>query len=146
MRGRWAFDGDTDPMMFKQPYREWAPPVRRWLGWGAAALLLAGLQWLGDSLMAFTGWPLPGSLVGLLLLLGLLALRGGVPQGLDELSAPLLRHLMLFLIPSVAAVGLYGHLLTQHAAVFALSATLVTVFTIAVTGWTLHRLLRRHPT
>lgn len=111
-------------------------------GWLAAAVLLAGLQWLGDALVAFLGWPLPGSLLGLLMLLGLLALRGGVPRSLDEVTAPLLRHLMLFLIPPVAAVGLYGHLLWQHAALFALAATLVTAFTIAVTGWALHRLMR----
>lgn len=107
-----------------------------------AALALAGLQWLGDALVALAGWPLPGSLVGLLMLLGVLALWGGVPQGLDEVTAPLLRHLMLFLIPSVAAVGLYGGLLSQHLAVFVLAATLVTAFTLAVTGWTLHRLMR----
>ncbi len=112
-------------------------------GWLAAALTLAGLQWLGDMLVAFMGWPLPGSLVGLLLLLGMLALNGGVPQRLEDVTAPLLRHLMLFLIPSVAAVVLYGGLLSQHAWVFVLSATLVTALTIAVTGWTLHRLLRR---
>jgi holin-like protein len=119
------------------------PRVRRVAGWLAAALLLAGLQWLGDALVAFLAWPLPGSLLGLLMLLGLLGLRGGVPRGLDELTVPLLRHLMLFLIPSVAAVGLYGHLLWQHAALFALAATLVTALTIAVTGWALHRLMRR---
>lgn len=122
-----------------------SPGPRAWrvVGWLAAALLLAGLQWLGDAVVALAGWPLPGSLLGLLMLLGLLALRGGVPQGLDDVTAPLLKHLMLFLIPSVAAVGLYGHLLTQHAALFALAATLVTAFTIAVTGWTLHALMRR---
>lgn len=122
------------------------PRARRVVGWLAAALLLAGLQWLGDAVVAFAGWPLPGSLLGLLMLLGLLALLGGVPQGLDDVTAPLLKHLMLFLIPSVAAVGLYGHLLSQHAALFALAVTLVTALTIAVTGWTLHALMwRRRP-
>lgn len=127
-------------MMF---LKDRGPRARRVAGWLAALLLLAGLQWLGDALVVFLGWPLPGSLLGLLMLLVVLALRGGVPRGLDEVTAPLLRHLMLFLIPSVAAVGLYGHLLWQHAALFALAATLVTAVTIAVTGWTLHRLMRR---
>lgn len=129
--------------MFKT-YREKWPRAARATGWLAAAALLAGLQWLGDRLVGFLGWPLPGSLAGLLMLLGLLALRGGVPAGLDEVSTPLLKHLMLFLIPSIAAVGLYGHLLLQHAALFALAATLSTVSTIAVTGWTLRRLMQRH--
>jgi holin-like protein len=118
------------------------PRARRAAGWVAAALLLAGLQALGDALVVFLGWPLPGSLVGLLVLFGLLVLRGGVPQGLDEISVPVLRHLMLFLIPSVAAVALYGHLVWQHATLFVLAASVVTVLTIAVSGWTLHRLMR----
>ncbi|MDO9434079.1 CidA/LrgA family protein [Hydrogenophaga sp.] len=118
------------------------PGARRTVGWLAVALVLAGLQWLGDTLVAFMGWPLPGSLVGLLMLLGALALKGGVPQSLEDVTSPLLQHLMLFLIPSVAAVVLYGGLLSEHAVVFVLAATLVTAFTIAVTGWTLHRLMR----
>ncbi|WP_171020105.1 CidA/LrgA family protein [Hydrogenophaga sp. 2FB] len=114
----------------------------KWFKYMVAALALAGLQWMGDALVALLGWPLPGSLVGLLLLLGALALRGGVPQSLEAVASPLLRHLMLFLIPSVAAVGLYGGLLSQHLVVFVLAATLVTALTIAATGWTLHRLMR----
>lgn len=128
--------------MFKTHQERW-PKAWRVLGWIAGAALLGCLQWLGDQLVARLGWPLPGSLVGLLMLLGLLALRGGVPRGLDEVTTPLLRHLMLFLIPSVAAVGLYAHLLLQHAALFVAAATLGTVFTIAVTGWTLHHLMKR---
>lgn len=123
-------------------FRRFGPRTPRVAGWLAAALLLAGLQWLGDALVAFLDWPLPGSLPGLLMLFGLLVLRGGVPRGLDEATGPLLRHLMLFLIPSVAAVGLYGPQLWQHAALFVLAATLVTAFTLAVTGWVLHRLMR----
>jgi holin-like protein len=47
-----------------------------------ALLAMAGLvalQLLGDALVAQTGWPVPGSLVGLLLLLAGLVLRGRVP-------------------------------------------------------------------
>jgi len=66
---------------------------------------LMGLQWLGDGLVAWLGWPVPGSLVGLLALLAGLLLADRVPKALDDVSAPLLRHLMLLLIPSVAAVA-----------------------------------------
>ncbi|MDP3927297.1 MAG: CidA/LrgA family protein [Hydrogenophaga sp.] len=111
-----------------------------------ALLAMAGLvslQFLGDALVARTGWPVPGSLVGLLLLLAALVLRRRVPQALDDVSAPLLRHLMLLLIPSVAAVGLYAGLLTQHAAAFLFVSVGVTALTIVVTAWTLKRLLKR---
>jgi len=104
---------------------------------------LVALQFLGDALVARTGWPVPGSLVGLLLLLAGLLLWGRVPQALDDVSAPLLRHLMLLLIPSVAAVGLHAGLLTQHAAAFLLVSVGVTALTIVLTAWTLLRLLQR---
>lgn len=111
-----------------------------------ALLAMAGLvalQWLGDAVVAQTGWPVPGSLMGLLLLLTGLVLWGRVPQALDDVSAPLLRHLMLLLIPSVAAVGLYAALLTQQAVAFLLVSVGVTALTIVVTAWTLQKLLKR---
>lgn len=108
-----------------------------------ATSVLVGLQWLGDAVVAWWGWPVPGALMGLLLLLGALFAAGGVPQALDDVSTPLLRHLMLLLIPSVAAVGLYTGLLSQHAAAFLLVAVVVTTLTLVVTAWTLQRLIRR---
>lgn len=112
----------------------------------AALALLAALQWLGDTLVAWSGWPVSGSVVGMLLLLALLCLRGRVPASLDTATAPLLRHLMLLLIPSVAAVSLHAALLWQHAAAFAVAAVVATALTVVVTAWTLQRLLaRRHP-
>ena len=65
-------------MMF---LKDRGPRARRVAGWLAALLLLAGLQWLGDALVVFLGWPLPGSLLGLLMLLGLLALRCAARPG-----------------------------------------------------------------
>ena len=109
----------------------------------AAAALLGALQWLGDAIVDRTGWPVSGSVLGLLMLLALLCLRGGVPESLETVTAPLLRHLMLLLIPSVAAVSLYVGLLSRHAGVFILTAVAATLLTVGVTAWTLQRLLRR---
>ena len=55
-----------------------------------------------------------------------------------------LRHPSIVGIHGFGQSGGYCHLLMEHAAVFVLAATVITVFTIAVTGWTLHRLMRRH--
>ena len=115
---------------------------------GKALLAASGLvllQFAGDALVAKTGWPIPGALVGLLLLLGGLSLRGRVPQALDDVSTPLLRHLMLLLIPSVAAVGLYVHQLAQQAWVFVLVSTVVTGLTVAVTALGLQAMMKKAP-
>jgi holin-like protein len=108
-----------------------------------AAALLAGLQGLGDALVAWSGWPVSGSVLGMLMLLALLCIAGRVPASVDAVTAPLLRHLMLLLIPSVAAVSVYAALLWRHAAVFVVVSIAATLVTVAVTGWTLQRLLRR---
>lgn len=115
---------------------------------GKALLVLAGLvllQCLGDAVVARAGLPVPGALVGLLLLLGGLMWWGRVPAPLDDVCTPLLRHLMLLLIPSVAAVGLYAGLVLQHAVAFLLVCTGVTALTLAATAWTLQRMMRRPP-
>lgn len=103
---------------------------------------LMGLQWLGDAVVAHTGWPVPGALVGLLLLLGGLLVRGGVPMALDDVSAPLLGHLMLLLIPSVAAVGLYAGRVWAHGVAFLLVNTVVTALTLGLTAGLLQRLVK----
>ncbi len=108
-----------------------------------AALGLFVLQWLGDAIVAWAGWPVPGSLVGLLMLLGLLILRGGVPEGVEDVTQPLLRHLMLLLIPSVASVSVYGGLIAAGAAPFAAAAVIGTALTSLATGLTLQWLWRR---
>ena len=110
-----------------------------------AALGLGGLQWLGDAVVAWTGWPVPGSLVGMLLLLIALALRGSVPAGLEAVTAPLLRHLMLLLIPSVAAVSVHAGLLARQGGLFVAVCLGGTVVTVAVTALVLRRWMPKEP-
>lgn len=108
-----------------------------------AAMGLVALQLLSDALVAKTGWPVPGALIGLLVLLCGLALADRVPQALDDVSTPLLKHLMLLLIPSVTAVGLYASQMVQHLTVFLLASTVVTALTLAATALVLQRLMKR---
>ena len=120
--------------------------LRKILRPAKALLAVAGLlalQVLGDALVALTGWPVPGALLGMLLLLGGLAVKGRVPQAMEDACAPFLRHLMLLLIPSVAAVSQYVEPLTQHLWLFVLISTLVTGLTLAVTVVILRRMLQK---
>nr|WP_280179156.1 CidA/LrgA family protein [Pyruvatibacter mobilis] len=70
------------------------------------ALILA--QIIGTAAMQGLGLPIPGPVAGLVLLLGVLAVSGGIPAGLGRLADLLLRHLNLFFVP--AGVGLMAHL------------------------------------
>ena len=91
--------------------------------------MIEGLIWLlsaqlaGELLSALLHLPIPGPIIGMLLLLIALAVRGGPGRPLSRVSRSLIRYLPLILIPP--AVGLMDHLplLRQHGDV--LLATIV---------------------
>ena len=71
--------------------------------------------WLaGTALVTWLQWPIPGNVVGLLLLWLVLVLNKGVPDWLKQPSDLLLRYLTLLFVP--AGVGLIQHwsLLTHY--------------------------------
>ncbi|WP_157954191.1 CidA/LrgA family protein [Microbulbifer sp. A4B17] len=76
--------------------------ISHWLG--GAAILVAG-SWLGNLTSSSLSLPIPGSVVGMLVLLLILVLYGGVPTGLSRVSSQLLYLLPLLLLP--AAVGVF---------------------------------------
>lgn len=110
-----------------------------------ALLLLC--QLLGEVSVVWSGLPVPGPVVGMLLLFTGLALRGGVSDGLGDLVDGLLKHLSLLFVP--AGVGVMLHIAMLREEWVAISAALLvsTLLTILVTGllmtllirWTSHR-------
>lgn len=120
-----------------------APRSSRWAWRIGACALLGGLQWLGDIFVSWVDWPVSGSVVGMLVLLGALTAYGRVPDSIEVVTAPLLRHLMLLLIPSVAAISMHAALVMQSGIVFVVVSVVVTALTVIVTAWTLNRLMRR---
>ena len=113
--------------------------VRPELGEAARAMLesvtvLLACQLAGEALVRTTGLPVPGPVVGMLLLFAGLAARGGVPEGLERASRGLLDNLSLLFVP--AGVGVLSHLALVGAEWLPISVSLLvsTVLTIAVTG------------
>ncbi len=99
---------------------------------GALTLLLA-CQLAGESLQRLLGLPLPGPVIGLVLLLALLAIRRAVWPALATTARGLLQHLTLLYVP--AGVGLMVHLARLQQQWLPLVAALVgsTVLTLLVT-------------
>ena len=109
------------------------------------ALLLA-CQLAGEVIARFFGMPVPGPVVGMVLLLALLMIRGGPPEGLRTAADGLLRHLALLYVP--AGVGLMVHFHLIAADWLAIAAGLVgsTVAALVVTALTMQWLSgRRRP-
>lgn len=110
----------------------------------AFAVLLV-LQLVGELLVQSLGLPLPGPLIGMLLLFGLLVWRGGVPEPLRKLGEVLLQNMMLLFIPAVAGVMMLFDRVAQEWLPFFVACIGGAAITLAVTALVLQALLRRRP-
>lgn len=108
---------------------------------GAFTLLLV-YQLAGEVLVQLTGLPVPGPVVGMLLLFVTLAARGSPPQWLRDTCQGLLAHLSLLFVP--AGVGVLLHFQRLGAEWLAIVVALVasTVLTIGVTALVMRALQR----
>lgn len=99
-----------------------------------AILALLACQLAGEILVRIAALPLPGPVVGLLLLLIGLILRRRPPTDLERTANGLLSHLSLLFVP--AGVGVIVHLERIRADWLPIAVALVgsTVLTIAVTA------------
>ena len=109
--------------------------------YGFTALLV--FQLLGEGLAQALGLPLPGPLVGMLLLFGALVLRGGIPQPLHDAANALLQHMMLLFIPAVAGVMLYVHRIGHEWLAFVVAGIGGAAITMGLTALVLRLMLRR---
>jgi putative effector of murein hydrolase LrgA (UPF0299 family) len=103
-------------------------------------LQLLIFQSLGEVISGFLIPFIPGPVVGLVLLLAFLGLRGQVPPAMDQVGSTILQHLGLLFVPASVGVVMFWPLLREH--VWAVCAALVlsVVVTVFVTAWVLKRL------
>jgi putative effector of murein hydrolase LrgA (UPF0299 family) len=97
-------------------------------------------QALGELLSKFALPFIPGPVLGLVLLLVFLSVRGQVPASMDLVGGAILQHLGLLFIPASVGVVLYLPVLKANA--WAISAALLVsvVATVAVTALVLKTL------
>ncbi len=94
-------------------------------------------QLAGDWLVSASGLPVPGPVVGLVLLFLALVVRGGVPSALDRVASPLLRHMSLFFIPAGTGVLLHLQLIAEEWLPIVAVIVVTTPLTLVVTALTL---------
>lgn len=109
---------------------------------GTFTLLLA-YQLAGEVLVQLAELPVPGPVVGMVLLFVTLVVRGGAPESLRDTTNGVLRHLSLLFIP--AGVGVLVHAARVAEEWLPIAAALVgsTAAAIVVTALTLRAMLAR---
>ncbi len=105
--------------------------------------VLAALLFAGGMLTRWLALPIPPAIVGMVLLLGVLARFGKLVPVVEAASMPLLKHLMLFFIPTVAGVIEQFQALRSGWLPFVVASIAGAALTLAVTALTLQKLLKR---
>jgi putative effector of murein hydrolase LrgA (UPF0299 family) len=105
--------------------------------------LLLGFQLGGEMIARVFGVPIPGSIVGLLLLFAWLKIRasyGRAPQKTAEttdvaqVSRPLLRNLAILFVPSGVGVMEFGDVVAAHSVTLIVVVIASTLLTLATTA------------
>ncbi len=102
---------------------------------GLTILLL--FQLAGEILVTAMGLPIPGPVIGMLLLFMALMVRRRVPQGLDRAADALVRMLSLLFVPAGTGIVAYLTLIRREWLPITVALVGSTVLTIAATAVTM---------
>ena len=107
---------------------------------------LLACQLLGELVSRGLHLPVPGPVLGMIMLLVGLLVRGRegeAPAALNQVADALLGNLGLLFVPAGVGVVLYGPLLARNWASIAVAVLVGTLAAIGFTGWLAQKLLRR---
>lgn len=98
-------------------------------------VLLLGFQFICELLVRFFALPVPGNVIGMIMLL--LALISGIvkEESISEASELLLKYLALFFVPAGVGVMLYFDLIAREWLPIIVGTVVSTFVVMAVTGW-----------
>ena len=91
-------------------------------------------QLVGEVIARLLQLPLPGPVLGMVILFCGLIVRGHVPDDLGVVAGGLLQNLSLLFVPAGVGVMLYARLLAENWLTLSVALALSAVITIAVTG------------
>lgn len=108
---------------------------------GTLTILLL-CQLAGEVIARMLSLPVPGPVIGMILLFLALLSRGGVPEPVQETAGGLLRHLSLLFVPAGVGVMVHAGRLEAEALPIAVALFGSTLIGIAVTARIMAALLR----
>jgi holin-like protein len=102
--------------------------------------LIFGCQLAGEALTRAFQTPLPGPVIGMVLLFCYCVFRKKVPEDLASVGDMLLKNLSLLFVPAGVGVMVYGALFAREAVAIAAALIGSAVITIGVTALLMQRL------
>jgi holin-like protein len=96
--------------------------------------LLCAIYWIGNLVVRWTGLPIPGNVVGIVLLYALLNLGLVRLEHVQDAADFLLRHLVFFFIPVAVDLMNWGGVFYRYGWALALAIVVSTLLTYLGTG------------
>jgi holin-like protein len=96
--------------------------------------VLLTCQLAGEVITRLLHLPVPGPVLGMVILFCGLLVRGSVPQDLGVVAGELLQNLSLLFVPAGVGVMLHARLLADHWLALSLALVVSATVTLAVTG------------
>lgn len=100
-------------------------------------------QFAGEFIAGLLSLPIPGPVIGMVLMLALLIAMRKVPPDLGRVAEGLLGHLSLLFVPAAVGVMLHFHLIGSEWMAMSAAIIVSTLIGIAVTGIVMAAMLRR---
>ena len=105
--------------------------------------LVLGICYAGDLIHEYTGLPIPGNILGMLILLLLLCLKIVKLEQIKEVSDFFLMRLAFFFLPPAIGLMLVGEDVKSQWPLLLFLCIVITVITMAATGWTVQLLNKK---
>ena len=109
-----------------------------------ALLYLLGFYYAGEYLSHSLHLPVPGNVLGMLMLFILLLVRRSVPRSLDDMVPRLLGYMVLFFMPAAVGVVDLGPLLRQEGWGIVFTMVVATIIPLLIIAYALDIWLRQH--
>ena len=106
----------------------------------SAIFLLILLQLIGESIVQVSGLPVPGAIIGLILLYAILIWRGEISDEMSRTSSFLLQNLGVLFVPAGVGVIAYLPMIATQWWIILLVLFVSVCATVAVTGLVVTRL------
>lgn len=96
--------------------------------------LLLACQLAGETVARLTGLPIPGPVIGMVILFVGLVVKGGIPDGLDKVGGTLLAVLGMLFVPAGSGIVAYLPLVAREWLPISAAVVGGGLVTVAVTG------------
>jgi holin-like protein len=89
----------------------------------------------GEVVIRLAGWPIPGPMVGLVLMLSDFSLNGRADREVEQIFDGVSKHLAILFVPAGAGVIAYGAILNDGLPLILISIIVGTTVTMVITAY-----------